>query len=268
MISQLYEKVLYSKQVEILVSKYIREYDMSKANINVLYREGAITKQAYDHYYSLPKQERQVAIGLLQRDNKPIADILKSGLIRAKRDFFIANDIQDQDILSIKNDAIFILGNKPIKTTKIDNVEFIIKNIYTSFYKTHKIEFYYYNDRINHNEILDCKGLGSSSLELHKDYFYEVLKIIFDTAEKDSIKEAMNFIKAFNENYSSLSLDINYYRKFNPESVFSIKPGMSRTGEYSLKFADNNMKPYIDISYNLSILMNLYKLYSKIYFKH
>ena len=267
MVSQLYEKVLYSSPIEILVSKFIKEFDISKANINVLFREGAITKQQYEYYYHLPKQERQVAIGLLQRDNRIMAETLKNGLIKVKKDFFIANNIQDHDILAIKNDAIFVIGNKDIPITKIDNVEFVVKNCYTSFYKTHKIEFFYRNDRINKNEILDCKGIGDASLSLHLNYFYEVLKITFDTAERESIVEAMNFIKDFNESYSNLSLDIEFYRNFNPESCYSIKRGMSRTGEYSLKFADSNAKPYLDISYNLNILRNIYRMYSNLYFK-
>ena len=65
---------------------------------------------------------RQVYVGKLQRD-KAIVDILKAGIIEAKKILFEANDIKDYEVLSIKNDAVFIINRNLINTASffIDN---------------------------------------------------------------------------------------------------------------------------------------------------
>ena len=49
--NNLYQQTNYMADVDYLISTYIREYDISKANINILYKYGVINKQQYDTYY-------------------------------------------------------------------------------------------------------------------------------------------------------------------------------------------------------------------------
>ena len=71
----------YSAPVDYLISQYIREYDMSKANINILLYYGMISKEQYQYYYDLPKKQREISIGCLQRDHMEIKDALKQGFV-------------------------------------------------------------------------------------------------------------------------------------------------------------------------------------------
>ena len=266
MVSKLYEKVNYTMNVDNLISHYIREYDIVKANINILYREGLLSKERYDYFYNLPKMEREVAIGILQR-NENYSRALKNGIIRAKKEFFEANNIQDWQVLAIKNDAIYLI-DIPALITKIDNIEFKLKNIYTSFYHIDKYECYYYKDPMGSNEILDVKGISDSNLELHKNYFLEFLKTVFDMAQKEPVENILEFLKAFNENYMALNLDVEFYREFNAESLYALKQTLSDYNSYKSRCVDKSMKKHLDISYNTYIIRKLYQIYSSIYFSH
>ena len=99
----IYDKVNYTSDISYLANTIIYEYDISKANINVLYSKGAIDKQTYDYLYNANRMIRQVYIGKLQRDDKNIVSILKQGIIEAKKMLFEANNIEDYEVLSIKN---------------------------------------------------------------------------------------------------------------------------------------------------------------------
>jgi len=168
------------------------------------------------------------------------------------------------DILSIKNDAIFIINKIPM-ITKFDNIEFVNKNIYTSFYKlgVGKIEIYYLYDMVNNIEHIDVKGIKDEKIILHKNYFLEFLLVLFNSAQIESLRDTINLLITFYESYLKLELDIGYYREFNAESLFSIKRiGVSSI--YKADFLGEDSKSYIDISCNLNILRELIGIFTMI----
>ena len=71
-VSTLYTMVNYKAQFPYLFSKYIREYDIQKANISILYSKSLIDKSTYDRLLVSSRQDRQVEIGLLIKHNKKI----------------------------------------------------------------------------------------------------------------------------------------------------------------------------------------------------
>ena len=134
----LFDKVNYTADISYLTNVFIYEYDISKANINILYTKNVISKEIYDYLYNAERMTRQVYVGKLCKDVS-ISNILKAGIIEAKKMLFEANNIQDRDILSIKNDAVFII-NKKLANTEFGLIKFMKKNVYTSFYKINGIE--------------------------------------------------------------------------------------------------------------------------------
>ena len=263
--SELFQKVNYTADIDYLVSNYVREYDMSKANINILFHSGVIDKKDYDYYYSLDRMTRQRIIGLMIRDNKGVGEILKLGIIEAKKQFFDSNDIQDFEVLSIKNDAVYLI-NKVAKHTQFGNIEFKEKNLYTSYFKILKKEYYYYFNSITGEERLDIKGITDDRLILHKDHFMEFLLVVFNTIEVGNIEEVLDIIQTFYNKYINLELDIGYYREFNSESLYKLQP-ISRYSEFKALYIPDNQKNMIDISYNQNLIMELYKIASNIYFQ-
>ena len=47
----------------------------------IQYRYGMISKEQYQYYYDLPKKQREISIGCLQRDHMEIKDALKQGFV-------------------------------------------------------------------------------------------------------------------------------------------------------------------------------------------
>lgn len=246
-----------------IISSYIREYDISKANINILYKYKVLSEEKYQYYLTADRMTRQVDIGLLQRDPE-VDRILKQGIAKAKQDLFDTNGIDESDILAIKNDAVFIMNKIP-NITKFDNIEFMLKNVYTSFYRIGKLEFYYFYDPINNTEKLDIKGIDDSKLHLHEQYFLEFLKVVFSSAQTENPKDTLDIIITFYNQYINFELEAGYYRSFDSESVYHIKSDLSNYHVYRAYFIDESNKKELNINPNLYLIKELYKYYSTIF---
>lgn len=260
----LWEKKNYLLDIDYLIATTIFEYDIRKANISVLYSEGVINREYYEYLYSADRMTRQVEVGYMIKDNKEVGDILANGIAKYRKLFFEANGIFDNDILSIKNDAIFVMKKKPLVTT-FGNVEFVNKNTYSSFIKVlNKKEIYFRSDMVNQSMTIDIKGISDENLEKHQDYMLRVIGDIIYFIEVGDIRSGINYIKDFYNQYISRSLPIGYYRNFDEESKYNIMVG---TGYYSMDTcSDNRMINVIDISCNINVIRDLYGILINIYF--
>ena len=259
-----YDKIFFTAPIDYIISSYIREYDIRKANANILFMKGAISKEKYDHLLNLDSNSRYIEVGLLQKDNPDISTCLKEGIKEMRHLFLTSNNLTSNDILSIKNDAVFLINKIPM-ITKFGNIEFVNKNVYTSFYKLSggKIEIYYLYDMVNNIEHIDIKGIKDWKIVQHKDYFLEFLLVLFNSAQIESLKDTIDILITFYESYLKLELDIGYYRQFDAESLFSIKRfGVSSI--YKADFLGEESKEYLDISYNLNILRELVGIFATI----
>ena len=155
----------YNSEYNLILNSFIREYDLSKANINALYERGVISKDQYDNLYNSDKQIREKTIGLMIRKDQNIYKEIQKGIIDAKRNLIISNNIEPEDIVSIKNDAVFVKNNK-LKYTKFGLMDFKLKNTYTLYIKINRYEFYYYYNSFNNEEKLDVKGINDDNLKL------------------------------------------------------------------------------------------------------
>lgn len=243
------------------INGFIREYDLSKANINALYERGVIDKALYDNLYKSDKDIREKHVGLMIRENQNIYKEIQTGIINAKRNLIISNNIDAEDIVSIKNDAVFVL-NKKLDNTKFGLMDFKLKNTYTMFIKINRYEFYYYFNSFNQEEKLDVKGIGDDKLVLHKNHFMDFLLALFNTLQVQGIIEAVNILQGFSLAYINRQLEVNYYRKFNSESDFDLlNQGMLWRSTHA---SDVNT---VDIRYNYEIIRDLYSILLSFYFK-
>ena len=115
--SNLYQKNTYSANLDYIISSIITEYDISKGNISILRYMNVIDDQLYWELYNAPKQERVVRVGLMMRENKDLNRAVNNGFIEAKRLLFEANRIQDREVQSIRNDAVYMINRKLIRLT-------------------------------------------------------------------------------------------------------------------------------------------------------
>lgn len=245
--SKLYKKDLYTtEEYDYIIGKRIVEYDIKSAGINLCKYYRLLPKEKLKFLDTLDKNSQKIQIGKYMRSDPEFNENHTKSFKWIRKEFFKKNEIQDKDIVSIKKDAIFIVGRK-CKNNVFENVEFVEKNVYTSFHKFGNVELYY-NSR---KDILDVKGINNNLLYQH-DAFMSVLKGIFKLIENnDKHDEFIKFIKRFTEEYKNGKLDIEYYREFNSGSNFILKNDDSdQNYVFGLSSIDNSLSDRLDISYN------------------
>ena len=115
MSSDLWRNINYKYPLKFCHNTFIREYDMSKANINSLLYTNRISKDYYDYLYRADKQTREIQIGLMIQKDPSIYQSIQEGIMEGKKRLFESNDLKDSDILSIALIGAFSDG----KTTTI-----------------------------------------------------------------------------------------------------------------------------------------------------
>ena len=263
----LWERVRYSAPIDFILDTHIVEYDITKANISILLDKGVINRKDYNRYYAMDKHSREVAIGLMQLKVNGVSNILKEGITEARKRLFDILSLNETNVLSINNDAVYCIFNEfNIERDYIDvgpHVKFIKKGVYRSYYRFGRNkEFFYSYDPISRVELLDIKGLGEESIALHRDYIVKVLKDLFYIAITQGPKVALEALKSFYHSYISMELSVEYYRRLDSESLYDLKLNTP----YSYYRANNLLirdKRLIDPSYNAGVLNTLARYYTK-----
>lgn len=258
---ELIERDLYTADIDYIISKNIIEYDMKNAGYNLIKFFNLLPDDKIDYLNSLNKYNRTIQIGLYSRDDKKFASELTKSFSKLRKIFFDENNLENKNILSIKKDAIFVIG-KECKKTKFKNIEFVKKNKYTSYHRFDNIEMYYRSL----NNSLDIKGINNELLYQNED-FLSFLKKAFYLIETDNDKQFISFMKKFIKKYKERNLDINFYRELSPDSVFVLNENVIGSSDYlKIGISNSNIKiEDLDISYNYKkyILPLLQRFYFK-----
>ena len=263
MASGLWRNINYKTPVKYYTNTYIREYDLSKANINALLYQGRIDKSQYNIFYNMDKKQREITIGKMIAKDRTIYQDIQSGIKEAKRKLFLTNDIEDLDIVSIKNDAVFIVG-KYLKETEFPPFTFIIKNEYNIFLQLQELEIYY-SDSIDNNGYdinIDVKGIGDNNLLLHQNGMLDLICEVCRRLQRESIDETMGYVSMMYNKFINRELGKEYYRNFDSFSMYIIPTFMQFV---QVPDISEDMKYAVDINRNLSIMRNLVGIISDIY---
>ena len=237
----LYEKHNYlNKDFEYIIGQEITEYDIKSAGFNICKKYKLLDNNKLEYLESLDKKRRQIQLGLYQQKDEDFKNTLNEKFIEVRKQFFESNNLKDEDILSIKKDAIITF--KKCYNTEFDNIVFVDKNIYTSYFYINKLEFYV-NDKT-----LDVKGISDEKLKLHKEYMLDFLYKIFRLFETNNNKKYIidNMVE-FISYYKNKDLHIGYYRELNKDSLYKLNKSFMKEyiGLQYTKSLDD-----IDISYN------------------
>jgi hypothetical protein len=236
----LYEKHNYlNKDISFLISNEIVEYDIKSAGFNLTKKFKLLDEEKISYLESLDKKRRQVQLGLYQKEEKEFGKRLNQAFVEIRKWFFENNNVNDQDVLSIKKDAIVML--RRCVNTELDNIIFVEKNIYTSYYYLNEKEFYYNKD------IIHVKGISDDLLELHKKYMLDFLFTFFQMNELSSRKKVIELVRDFAFYYKGRQLDIGYYRELNNQSLFRT---YDKLFKYPIGIKHVGEEYDIDISYN------------------
>jgi hypothetical protein len=204
--------------IEYLFDKSIYEYDIRDAGFSIIKEHHLLSDDRIKELEKLGKDERHIRVGLLQREDQIFSRILQDKFTEARQNFVYGNNLDDNSIISVKKDAFFV--TKVCDRTKFGEVEFVIKNKYTSyirFSENHNIECYY------NEEQLDIKGLSTISMNKHRLYLIAFLQKFFRMIERRDAGIKRTLID-FVMRYKRQELEEPYYLEFNSRS-YSIDPG-------------------------------------------
>lgn len=241
----LYNKHLYSNpDFDYIKSGIIKEYDIKAAGLNMLIAANLLTDKQISYYNSLDKKKRNVKIGLLERDKK-YSKAISENLKKYRKLFFEANNIDENKVLSIRRDAIFLVNSK-ISKTKFDNVEFVAKNRYSSYYQINNCDYLF--DKRNNR--IDVKGIDDDILKYHKNYMLKFMRKLFSLNEISN-RSACDYLYDFAYRYKKRLLEKDYYREINSD-LFRLKKLKLNGNSIGILDADIND---IDINYNYSMII-------------
>lgn len=253
-VSNLYSKTDYVTNFKFIKSVNIIEYDISKANINTLYEAGVITPQQYEYLYSLPKNDRENYVGnLIRFSSNAVYDVIKRGILEGKKKLFLQNNIQDNEVIRIANDAVFIMRSSPLTYTKFGSIEFKPKNQYSTFVRFSGLVVFFGCKMGDIN--LDVINLGKDQIELHANYMLTFIGNLFYLVETSTINQVIDYFLGFYNQYLRKELDIHYYRELNEVSMFTVN-SPKNNGKYGMMYTDKIEQ--IDITYNAGVLRELY----------
>jgi hypothetical protein len=195
--------------IEYLFNDEIIEYDMRDAGFSIIRYFKLLPLRKIGELASIDKDVRVIEIGKLQRDDKEFSKMLLDYFAVARSMFIEANDLSDNQIISVKKDAIYVIG-KCNKTT-FGCIEFAPKNTYSSYVRfsdNMNIEIYYSSNT------LDVKGIGDSAVNRHRLYMLDFIKKIIGYIETKNMS-VKRYLLSFINDYKSMSLDEEYYVEFN-----------------------------------------------------
>lgn len=183
----------------------ITEYDLRKANINILYSGNLISKEKYEELKNSDKKTRVVTIGIMFRDNKELHKEFTKRLKRYVNTFIQDNRLQN-NVYEIVKDAIWVYGRYPKKRKYNEYIEFIKKREATSVLPIgmRNIVFYYNSLK---NEFFQ-RGLGDVSL---KEFpILEKIKIFMALKESSQYKTLYKRLHRYQLSYLRKELDKNH----------------------------------------------------------
>lgn len=196
--------------LEYLFDEEIIEYDIRDAGFSLIKQYKLLPNEKIKELEMMHKgDERHIAIGKLQRDDKLFSKRLLDKFAEIRMIFISANNLTDDDIISVKKDAIYTIGT--CDRLKFGNIEFAKKNCYSSYIRFPEIrnmEIYYSSDT------MDIKGMGDHAINRHRLYMYDFLKSTISMIESNNPRVKRHIMKFIND-YKSYALDEEYYVEFN-----------------------------------------------------
>jgi hypothetical protein len=207
------KSVWLNPDIEYIFDQDIIEYDMSDAGFSLIKQYHLLPDDKIRELTKLGKGiDRHIKVGMYQKEDKEFSKALMDKFAEIRTIFIAENNLTDNDIISVKKDAIFTIGE--CKKLKFGSIIFNPKNRYSSYVRfpeINNLEIYYSNDGV------DIKGMSDESVNRHRLYMLGfIIKMIQMLESKNSRirKYLMNFI----QDYKFGNLEDGYYLEFNNKS--------------------------------------------------
>ena len=223
----------------------------------------------------MPKQHREIAFGKLRGKNKELSKEHGKRVDEVVHQFIKQNNLNfEDDIVSIKNDAIFVYNRDIMYPTVGEHILFRPKNEYHGYIYLSPFEFYFRYDKNEYNSYVDVKNFSRDIeiLKKHADGIFTLLHEFMQVAERSNADsfELNQFCADIVNYYKKRELDPAVYREFRVIAVNKNAATLFKTGyrEGYEFYADippltpeGFLSDQVDISYNYrTIILPLIKL--------
>lgn len=247
--SILYKKHNYlNKNISLIRDINIREYDIKSAGLNILHNLKVFTDEEYNNLLNMEKYNRNYLIGKFLQANPKYNTVMMDEFINIRKKFFELNNLEDDDVLSIKKDSIVTL-DKECDNLIFDNYEFISKEEYNIYLQFNKKEFYYNK----YTKELNVKGYSKETKEFQKNYYFKLLTNLFDNIkDKDEI---FRILVNFKNDLLFYNLPIEYYKDID-FNLYLLKMNNYEMGAIPYLPSDSNKK-LLFINNNVSFINTL-----------
>lgn len=246
-----YKKHNYTrKDINYIKNTPIIEYDMTNAGINILFTHGLLSEEFVTRLNKMPKLEKNITVGKILQNNPEWNKIMMDEFVKIRYYFMLWNNLTDDDILSIKKDAIFIINKKVNKLKLSNNYEFKAKGHYDTYLNLRGKEFY-----VNiEDSSYDVKGFSKDVLKVQSEYFIEFILTAL-VLDKNDRFELFEHMKEFREQFLTFKLEPNYYFDLD-EGGYLYRYSDKSSVEFSTSFPpkplslcniDNNYKYFFEL---------------------
>lgn len=238
------------------ISGNIIEYDIRAANINMLYKYGKIDINLYTYLANLPKQDREIYVGRMVREDRSIGECYEQGIRDHKVMLAEANNIKVEEIIRIAKDAVYI--NRPyiLQNRIFGNVEFKIGLMCDVALILSSDLIIFYGVDNNGNMNIEVKGLGKSK-ELHANGMLSFIATLINTVERAGVQDGLKLISNFYTSYINKQLPIQFYRQFDSDSRYRVNISGIGTAAISDESVITDLNA-LDINYNAKIIREIF----------
>ena len=205
----------FNENISYMFRKNIVEYDMQSASLSVSERFELIDPLRLEQLRSMPKDQRVREVGLMQRSDKEFSERMLKGIVTTRQEFLDMNHIQEDDIICLHSDAIIFNQTTPI-IDKVDNVQFVMKNNWTSYLRYGNVEIYYGNG------VITYKGIPKEMLKFHTLGINKYLLQIFSMIESCD-EGIVSYMNKFQKRYLQDKLPDYFYISFGKQSAYKME---------------------------------------------
>lgn len=215
-----HKQIWFNPNIEYIFDTEIIEYDMKDAGFSIIKEYKLLPESKIAELERIGKGiERHIIIGKIQGADKEFSKRFSEKFADVRAMFIDINKLTDNDIISVKKDAIFTIGRSD--NLSFGNIVFAEKNKYSSYIRFSDVEIYYSQDQ------LDVKGIGESGVNRHRIYMLDFIKKMIEMIEcKDN--RVKRYLIDFVMKYKNRELDEEYYIKFDrmskdPDLLFNFR---------------------------------------------
>ena len=230
-----------NKNTPLISHTQIVEWDIKSANTSIMKQYKLAPMRWIAKVEAMDDHNRKKQVGLRQGKTKGLAKAMEEAFNEVVNQFIELNELEENDIISIKRDAVFIRSRTPKITTIGEYCHFRPKGVYVAFLLLNGYEFYMKQD--GH---FDIKGISDEVIPLHQDGILKFIGDFLDDFDYD-MDGLHQYCKDFVSAYKRRELPLDYYRELNGESSFVV---LTDGGNYHAQSITESMIDDIDISYN------------------